>query len=139
MNEKKPDVGTETIMDPKLARLRLKEGLIPPRTGIYLQIEKGTGEGQVFDLSTGGVYLIGRAGADVAIEDSKVSRKHAEVGLYGPDAYILRDLASTNGTLLNGKRVTDRVKLKHGDMIQVGETIISFTVLQGSIALTDKR
>lgn len=136
MSEKKSnEIGTGTIVDLNLGRGRPKEGLIPPRTAIYLQIENGREAGKTFDLSKGGVYLIGRAGSDVALEDQKVSRKHAEVGLYGPDAYVLRDLASTNGTLLNGKPVTDRTKLKHGDTIQVGETILTFTIVQGSISV----
>ena len=89
--------------------------------------------GKVFDLSKGGVYLIGRAGTEVALEDPKVSRKHAEIGLFGPGAYVLRDLASTNGTLLNGRTVTDKVKLKHGDVIQVGDTALTLTIVQNSI------
>ena len=89
------DVAVSTTFDPKLAPHRLKEGLVPSDTGLFLRIEEGLGASQVFTLSAGGVYVIGREGADIALEDKKVSRKHAEIGLYGPDAYVLRDLAST--------------------------------------------
>ena len=122
-----------TTIDPNLAPRRLKESLVPPDTGIFLRIEEGPGQRLVFTLSSGGVYLIGREGADIALDDDKVSRKHAEVGLYGPDAYILRDLASTNGTLLNGKRIGDRAQLKHWDLIRVGDTQLRFAVIENSI------
>ena len=124
-----------TVLDPKLARPRLKEGLIPAETGIYLRIESGAGAGRTYTLSAGGVYLIGREKADIDLEDTKASRKHAEIGLYGPGALILRDLASTNGTFHNGKRVTDRVKIAHWDLIRIGDTQLRFAVVEDSIAL----
>jgi pSer/pThr/pTyr-binding forkhead associated (FHA) protein len=130
MSDSKPDT---TIVDPNLAPRRLKESLVPPETGIFLRIEEGPGEQRVFTLSSGGVYLIGREGADVVLHDDKVSRKHAEIGLYGPEAYIVRDLASTNGTFLNGKRVGDRARMKHWDVIRVGDTLISFAVVENWI------
>lgn len=136
MGQKKSDFAASTKLDPGLARPRLKEGLISPDTGIFLRIEEGAGAGRVLTLSAGGVYLIGRDGADIVLDDEKVSRKHAEVGLYGPEAYVLRDLASTNGTRLNGKRITDRAKLKHWDLIRVGDTSIRFAVIEGSVAVS---
>lgn len=136
-HEEKPDFAEKTTFDPKLSRPPLKEGLIPPRTGIYLRIEEGPGKGQIFTLSSGGVYIIGRDGADVVLQDKKISRKHAEIGLYGPDAYVLRDLASTNGTQLNGRRVSDRVKLKHWDLIRVGDTALRLSVIEESIPVSE--
>ena len=37
--------------------------------------------------------------ADIELDDHKVSRKHAEIGLYGPEAYVLRDLRGPDGEL----------------------------------------
>ena len=127
------DVAVSTTFDPKLAPHRLKEGLVPSDTGLFLRIEEGLGASQVFTLSAGGVYVIGREGADIALEDKKVSRKHAEIGLYGPDAYVLRDLASTNGTYLNGRRVSEKSKLKHWDLILIGDTKLRFALVENSI------
>src|SRR5262245_47505843 len=98
----KPDKSTETVHDPSAPK-RMKSGLVPEDTGIYLRIEEGPDQGRIFTLSSGGVYTIGREGADIMLDDEKVSRKHAELGLYGPEAWVLRDLASTNGTSLNGR------------------------------------
>ena len=125
-----------TVLDPKLAPKRLKEGLVPDDTGIFLRIEGGIGAGTIFTLSSGGVYLIGREGADIVLKDEKISRRHAEIGLYGPDAYVVRDLASTNGTLLNGRRVSEKAKLRSGDLIRVGDTTLRFSLVGNSIPLS---
>ena len=128
---------TATAIDPALARRRLKEGLVPGSTGIFLCIEGGEGEGRLFTLSDGGVHLLGREGADIELDDIKVSRKHAEIGLYGPGAYVLRDLASTNGTFVNGRRVSEKIQLKHRDLVRVGDTGLRFEVIDESIPLSD--
>lgn len=131
-NAKKNDP-RETVLDPQRAPRRMKEGLVPPDTGIYLRIEEGANAGRTFMLSAGGVYTIGREGADIVLDDEKVSRKHAELGLYGPNAYLLRDLASMNGTSLNGQRVDDKSPLKHWDLIRIGDTTLRFSLVQKSI------
>ena len=134
MSDQKKDP-TATELDPALAPRRMKSGLVPPDTGLYLRIEQGPGQGKTFVLSAGGVYTIGREGSDIPLEDGKVSRKHAEIGLYGPDAWILRDLASTNGTWLNGRRIDDRRNLKHWDEIRIGDTRLRFAVIVKSVPL----
>ena len=130
------DSATGTVLDPKLAPRRLKEGLVPDDTGIFLRIEEGVDAGTVFTLSSGGVYLIGREGADIVLNDEKVSRRHAELGLYGPDAYVIRDLASTNGTRLNGRRVSEKAKLRHEDLIRIGDTTLRLSLVGDSIPLS---
>ncbi len=123
MSIKDPPSGpaTGTVLDPAQAPRRLKEGLVPEDTGIYLRIEEGVERGRTYTLSPGGVYLVGRHGADIELDDEKVSRKHAEIGLYGPEAYVLRDLASTNGTWVNGRRIGEKIRLNNGDLIQIGD------------------
>ena len=127
------DDPTGTVLDPSQAPRRMKAGLVPADTGIYLRIEEGPAAGRTFMLSAGGVYIIGREEADIVLDDGKVSRKHAELGLYGTDVWVLRDLASTNGTSVNGRRVDDRTKLKHWDLIRVGDTRLRFAVVEKSI------
>ena len=61
---------------------------------------------------------------DVRVDDPNVSRRHAEVRQEGA-TYWLVDLDSTNGTELNGRRVT-RAKLADGDTITLGGTEIVF-------------
>lgn len=69
---------------------------------------------------------IGRRNADVVLADPDVSRQHALVEKYG-DRYLVRDLGSTNGTYVNGKRV-DAEMLCPGDVIEVGGTRLVFLV-----------
>jgi HD-GYP domain-containing protein (c-di-GMP phosphodiesterase class II) len=58
------------------------------------------------------------------IRDRKASRRHACV-LAVHNRFFLQDLGSTNGTLLNGNRVTSE-RLTHGDQVQVGSTVLRF-------------
>ena len=137
MNGKRDaESGTGTLLDPDLAPRRLREGLVPADTGIFLTVEAGVGIGTVFTLSAGGVYVIGRDGADITLEDDKISRRHAEIGLYGPGAYVIRDLASTNGTRLNGRRVREKAKLEHDDRIRLGDTTLQLSLVANSISLS---
>lgn len=63
--------------------------------------------------------VIGRAGADLDVDDRGVSRRHARIAR-GPDGgWTLVDLGSTNGTFLNGARVHIS-RLRDGDEIRVG-------------------
>jgi len=136
MNDRKRGEGASaTVLDQARAPKRLKQGLVPGDTGIFLRVERGPLAGRVFDLSAGGVYTVGREEADLALGDAKVSRKHAEIGLYGPQAWVLRDLASTNGTLVNGRRVQDRQRLQNGDLIELGDTALRVSILENAIPL----
>ncbi|MDQ1308406.1 MAG: hypothetical protein QG671_4240 [Actinomycetota bacterium] len=69
---------------------------------------------------TGSVVRLGRGNdVDVRLEDPGVSRHHAEVIVGQPP--VLQDLGSTNGTFLNGNRVT-RSELAEGDVVRLGST-----------------
>ena len=72
---------------------------------------------------TGAPMHIGRAPeCELVLKDSRVSRRHARLQARG-GVLVLTDLGSTNGTRVNGHRVTELV-LGAGDRIQVGETTI---------------
>ena len=75
----------------------------------------------VVALAGHGVVL-GRGGnADVYVEDVYVSDEHAEV-LPDDGSWSIRDLGSTNGTFLNGAKVTRPTPLAVGDQLRVGKT-----------------
>jgi FhaA, N-terminal domain/FHA domain len=65
---------------------------------------------------------------DFIIPDARASRFHAEIER-SPQGYILRDLASTNGTLVGGRRVRERL-LEDGDEISMGDTDMRFRFSQ---------
>lgn len=60
---------------------------------------------------------------DIRIDDSSVSRHHAEIVLSNP--MVLRDLDSTNGTWIDKKRITE-VALEDDTRITIGPTVIEF-------------
>jgi FHA domain-containing protein len=69
--------------------------------------------------------LIGRlAGSEVEISDPGASRRHAEVRRQG-DRFVIVDLGSTNGTLVNDDPVSER-PLEDGDRITIGQTTLEF-------------
>jgi hypothetical protein len=69
--------------------------------------------------------VIGRLeGSDVQLADPGASRRHAEVRRDGDD-FVLVDLGSTNGTLVNEAPVTERT-LEDGDKITIGRTVLEF-------------
>lgn len=66
--------------------------------------------------------IIGRAGeADVVLADPEASRRHARLESERGIVYV-RDLESSNGTFLNGRRVSDAIEVRRGDEIDVGTT-----------------
>lgn len=69
--------------------------------------------------------VLGRvASSDVVVRDTKASRRHAILRVEGSVVEI-EDLESSNGTLLNGKKVQRRT-LRHGDQIKIGEWSIDY-------------
>ncbi|MGZ4664220.1 MAG: FhaA domain-containing protein [Frankiaceae bacterium] len=77
--------------------------------------------------------LLGRtAESTIRLADTRVSRRHGEItrlagAANGADVYIYRDLDSTNGSLVNGRRAS-RAELHNGDRIELGSTTLVFRV-----------
>jgi hypothetical protein len=68
--------------------------------------------------------VLGRSeDADVVIDDPYASEFHLRVGSQSGQA-MLHDLGSTNGTYVNGRRVTVPTVLSKGDSVQIGKTIL---------------
>lgn len=83
-----------------------------------------TVDGRVHPLTSRSVVIGRSREADIRLADVNVSRRHAEIVQEGA-TYWLVDLGSTNGTDVNGRRVT-RAKLADGDRITIGATDIVF-------------
>jgi hypothetical protein len=80
---------------------------------------------QVYDLEQA-VIRIGRApGMDIRIDDVSVSRQQAELRHEG-GAWLVRDIGSSNGTFVNGERLTGDRPLRPGDEISVGDYSLFF-------------
>ncbi|MDT4989159.1 MAG: hypothetical protein QOI74_3253 [Micromonosporaceae bacterium] len=83
-----------------------------------------SGDGRSYPLSIGST-VIGRGDqANMRLPDVGISRRHARLDFDGAQV-VLTDLGSTNGTMVNGQRVS-AVALNPGDMIQLGTTTLTF-------------
>jgi len=81
--------------------------------------------GHSFQLPYGEHIVIGRLkSCEVHLDDRNVSRRHAELEPEGA-GWVLVDLGSTNGTLVNGREV-DRLRVRDGDLVTIGITELVF-------------
>ena len=96
----------------------------PSQPPALLELKEDDGTVRTFPL-VADRCSIGRAmDNDVVLPESGVSRYHAAVRVTG-EGYLLEDLGSTNGVLLNGKPATNTV-VRDGDRLQVGTTELVF-------------
>ncbi len=92
-------------------RLRLSDGEIRLRTG---------------------EHVVGRgASCDIVLDDSQVSRQHARLEVTHEQVTLV-DLGSINGSFVNRRRLRDHRKLKPGDRIRLGNSILEFLIGPGS-------
>lgn len=79
-------------------------------------------QGQEFEV--GDVVVLGRSNeTDVVLDDPYASEFHLRL-VSQENGMMLHDLGSTNGTYVNGRRVSAPTELKRGDTIQVGKTVM---------------
>lgn len=103
--------------------------IIPPDSPQpRLIVSAGVHEGMVIRLRPQKL-VIGRATAkadwDIALQDRAISRPHAEIK-FEDGKYILTDLDTPNGTLVNGDLIVESVALLDGDVILLGETTLLY-------------
>lgn len=91
---------------------------------VNLKVTAGPYKGRIFTFAQHDSFLIGRSpDAHLYLPDDRYfSRNHCLLEINPPHSF-LRDLGSTNGTFLNGQRVSDAF-LNNGDRIQCGETVL---------------
>lgn len=97
-------------------RRRRKEGT----KVLFVRSESQQGE----ELDVTDVTVLGRSDeADLVLDDPYASEFHMRL-VAQEDGIMLHDLGSTNGTYVNGRRVTAPTQLRRGDTIQVGKTVM---------------
>lgn len=86
-------------------------------------ITSGAQAGEIAELA-GGVVMIGR-GADcqLLLHDDYVSTRHARVVNNGNGCYV-EDLGSTNGTYVNGQRISAPTTVSLADSVRIGKTVL---------------
>jgi len=92
------------------------------RGSFQLVMGQGPRPGQIFEFARTSITIGRDPGNQVAINDPQISRQHARITPQG-GSLILEDLGSTNGTTVNGLRITGPRALAHGDEIGLGENV----------------
>ncbi|HEX4415462.1 MAG TPA: ATP-binding protein [Lacipirellulaceae bacterium] len=103
-----------------------------------LFVIQGRDQGTRFQLD-GSTVTLGRGTSNgVQLHDTEISREHAEFRKRG-QAFVIRDLESSNGTFVNGKQIKEQ-ELASGDQLQLGRTLLLYTgVTEGRVEdLADK-
>ena len=88
-------------------------------------------------LLSSSTMRIGRdSRCEIHFDDTETSRKHAEIEVVG-DSYVLTDLKSSNGTIVNGQTIETKILLD-GDRVQIGKQILVFRLREAIPSATDK-
>jgi predicted Zn finger-like uncharacterized protein len=112
-----------TITGKDLHRMGLLE--LPRDKRFSLAIIQGAATGHIHQI-TKTRTMIGRAGADINLDDPECSRQHAVLEILGETA-ILRDLDSTNGTYIEVDRIQQQV-LSNQMEFRIGSHVLMFIV-----------
>lgn len=87
-----------------------------------LVVRRGPQPNQTYELNKDIITLGRDITNDIVINDPEVSRHHMRL-TRGAGGFTIEDLGSTNGTFINGQRITGARPLNNGDMIGLGETV----------------
>lgn len=116
------DVDDRT-MNPALAPSEMLE--LPADQKYSLAVLRGKASGEIFPISKPRMTL-GRADCDIVLDDPECSREHAVVEVLG-SRVVIRDLGSTNGTFVGGKRI-DEDELENHTEFRIGEHVLMLII-----------
>ncbi len=120
-----PSIGDATSTGRDLIKAGVVE--LPKDKRYSLAVLQGASTGQIFPLTKVRTTM-GRAGADITIDDPEASRVHAAVEILGETA-IVRDLGSTNGTFVDLERIEHHV-LYNQNEFRIGSHVLMFIVTE---------
>jgi predicted Zn finger-like uncharacterized protein len=98
---------------------------LAPGKRYSLAVIQGAATGQIFPVTKPRIVL-GRAGADVELDDTEASRQHAALEIVG-DHGVLRDLGSTNGTFIDSARIQAQTVLNQTEF-RIGSHVLMFII-----------
>lgn len=124
------------------AGLRRKEDSVSQRPGdsltttktmaqlvVTLEIVRGPNEGKKYKFKKPHI-TIGRNEADLVLMDLDISRTHCLIEVLGPQSVFLRDMGSTNGTILSGNKIQSE-KIPSGSEFSLGNSTLRITYAVG--------
>lgn len=123
------DVGQELdqLRDSTKASQAGQPNRMPKGREFFLEVMSGKAKARSFKIDRSPLILGRGEEANLRLDDEEVSRKHAMIEVLSRDNTYLTDLASQNGTYLNGAHIR-AMRLMHGDKIRVGQTILQFII-----------
>lgn len=102
-----------------------------------LKFISGKYQGGEFPLKADKPCVIGRSSElDMVLVEDMVSRKHAKI-TWGQGKLNIEDLGSTNGTFVNGEKILKPSRIKEGDRILIGTSILKLVKAGSSVDMTD--
>jgi hypothetical protein len=108
-----------------------------PRSFV-LRFISGKYQGGEFPVVPEKQIVVGRSSElDMVLVEDMVSRKHAKIAMQSDQIWI-EDLGSTNGTFVNGEKIR-RARLKEGDRVLIGTSILKLIASEGQTDNTDAR
>ena len=107
---------------------RLRADLDEPRGPAPTGRAMVLAEGKRMVVSTAGATIGRSRDCDVVLADPNVSRKHAELRPDGHGGWQVRDLGSTNGVKVNGRKIDGPAALESGDRLALGTADVRFVV-----------
>src|SRR5579859_986520 len=100
-------------------------GVVNKQEACFIVLAGGT-VGQMYKIAGQEMYIGRASDAEIRVDDEGVSRRHCRVAQTPNNQVILVDLGSTNGTYVNGHKISEQV-LRDGDKVQVGAlTVLKF-------------
>src|SRR5829696_4558120 len=99
---------------------------------VTLRVIEGPHQGRTFTFNQHETFIVGRspnAHFRLSLKDRYFSRHHFMIEVNPPSCRLM-DMASTNGTLVNRRKVTT-IDLHDGDVIRGGQTVIKVAILAG--------
>ena len=107
-----------------------------PGRSFVLRFISGKYQGGEFPIVPDKQIIVGRSSdLDMVLVEDMVSRKHARIAMQADQIWI-EDLGSTNGTFVNGEKIK-RARLKEGDRVLIGTSILKVIAGEGSRDSTD--
>ena len=110
---------------PTRARAAVQATSVTPTLGLELEVVEGPAAGTRLHFGRA-PFVLGRAepGDGSLGADAELSRRHASATVLDPSRILIEDLGSTNGTLVNGLRISGPTVVAAGDTVQVGATTL---------------
>ncbi len=129
-NTLRPLSGPSPLQAHSASPAELRERIEAERGGWpFLVLRDGDGAQRILHLEEGATRIsVGRApGNELSLHwDTEVSRLHAELEQIAGEWTVSDDGLSRNGTFVNNARISGRTRLRDGDVLRVGQTVIAY-------------